>query len=121
MKRVPFWPLQIGGWLAFGVAMALSRVGRYPIDYMIATKLALTAIGFVLSLGLRYLYRRLLRRDPPIARILITTVVASYLVSLLWTAASNLADVWIVTTLIGRTNPIDSVAELFAEIGRAHV
>src|SRR3712207_5004835 len=114
MKRVPFWPLQIGGWLAFGVAMALSRVGRYPIDYMIASKLALTALGFVLSLGLRQLYRRLLRRDPPVTRIVITTVLASYLVSLLWTAAYNVADVQIVTTLIGRTNPIDSVGELFA-------
>jgi hypothetical protein len=56
-----FWPLQLGGWLAFGVAMALSRVGRYPIDYMIATKLALTAIGFVLSLGLSRSYRDALR------------------------------------------------------------
>ncbi len=41
MKRVPFWPLQIGGWLAFGVAMALSRVGRYPIDYMSASFVAI--------------------------------------------------------------------------------
>src|SRR3712207_8937994 len=101
--KLPFWPLQIGGWLAFGVAMALSRLGRYPIDYMVVSKLALTALGFVLSLGLRQLYRRLLRRDPPITRIVITTVAASYLLSLLWTAAYNLADVQIVTTLIGRT------------------
>src|SRR3712207_3016654 len=113
-KRVPFWPLQIGGWLAFGVAMALSRVGRYPIDYMIATKLALTAIGFVLSLGLRQLYRRLLRRDPSISRIVITTVVASYLVSLLWTAAYNLADAPIYEALTYRRLSVDTVAKLFA-------
>src|SRR5918912_1551918 len=112
-KRVPFWPLQISGWLAFGVAMALSRVGRYPIDYMVATKLALTALGFVLSLGLRQLYRRLLRRDPSITRIVITTVVASYLVSLVWTAAYNLIDARIVAAFGLRPVVIDSVAKLF--------
>ena len=112
VTRVPFWPLQIGGWLAFGVAMALSRVGRYPIDYMIATKLALTAIGFVLSLGLRQLYRRLLRRDPSITQVVIATVVASYLVSLPWTAAYNLVDARIIEALGGRSVAIDSVAKL---------
>src|SRR5687767_11259174 len=91
-----FWPLQVGGWLAFGIAMALSRVGRYPIDYMVATKLALTAIGFVLSLGLRQLYRRLLRRDLSLLQMLVVTVVASYLMSLPWTAAYNIVDARIV-------------------------
>ena len=112
--RVPFWPLQIGGWLAFGVAMALSRVGRYPIDYMIATKLALTAMGLVLSLGLRQLYRRLLRRDPSITRIVVTTVVASYLVSLVWTAAYNLADARIYEALTYRRLTVDTISKLFA-------
>jgi two-component system LytT family sensor kinase len=92
--------------------MALSRVGRYPIDYMVATKLALTAIGFVLSLGLRQLYRRLLRRDPSITQVVIATVVASYVVSLPWTAAYNVVDVWIVEAFGGRPVAIDSVAKL---------
>jgi two-component system LytT family sensor kinase len=109
-----FWPLQIGGWLAFGVAMALSRVGRYQIDYMIATKLALMAIGFVLSLGLRQLYRRLLRRDPSIVQIVIATVVASYLVSLPWTAAYNLVDAKIFEALTGRPIAIETVGTLFS-------
>ena len=109
-----FWPLQIGGWLAFGVAMALSRVGRYPIDYMVATKLALTAIGFVLSLGLRQLYRRLLRRDLSVAQMLGITVVASYVLSLPWTAAYNIVDAKIVEALGGRAVPIDSISRLFS-------
>jgi two-component system, LytTR family, sensor kinase len=111
---LPFWPLQIGGWLAFGVAMALSRVGRYPIDYMVATKLALAAIGFVLSLGLRQLYRRLLRRDLSVARMLVITVAASYALSLPWTAAYNIADAKIVEALGGRAVPIDSISRLFS-------
>src|SRR5688500_18802238 len=108
-----FWPLQIGGWLAFGVAMALSRVGRYPIDYMIATKLALMTIGFVLSLGLRQLYRRLLRRDPTIVQIVVATAVASYLVSLPWTAAYNIVDARIVEAFGGRPIAVDTLGELF--------
>jgi two-component system, LytTR family, sensor kinase len=111
-SRNLFWPLQIGGWLAFGVAMALSRVGRYPIDYMIATKLSLTAIGFVLSLGLWQVYRRLLRRDPSILQIVVATAVASYIVSLPWTAAYNLVDARIVAAFDGRPIAIDSVAKL---------
>ncbi len=113
LTRVPFWPLQIAGWLAFGIAMALSRVGRYPIDYMIATKLALMTIGFVLSLGLRQLYRRLLRRDPSIVQIVVVTVVASYLVSLPWTAAYNLVDARIWESQSGRHVAIDTVGKLF--------
>jgi two-component system, LytTR family, sensor kinase len=94
--------------------MALSRVGRYPIDYMIATKLALTAIGFVLSLGLRQLYRRVLRRDPSIVQIVIATAVASYATALPWTAAYNLVDARIVEALTGRPLPIDTLGKLFA-------
>jgi signal transduction histidine kinase len=109
-----FWPLQIGGWLAFGVAMALSRVGRYPIDYMIATKLALTAIGFVLSLGLRELYKRLLRRDPSILQIVFVTAVASYVVSLPWTAAYNVVDAKIVEAFDGRAVPLNGIGRIFA-------
>src|SRR5687768_16149894 len=109
-----FWPLQIGGWLAFGVAMALSRVGRYPIDYMIATKLALMVIGFVLSLGLRQLYRRLLRRDPSIVQIVVATAVASYATALPWTAAYNLVDAKIVELLGGRPIVYDTVGKLFS-------
>jgi two-component system LytT family sensor kinase len=112
--RNRFWPLQIGGWLAFGVAMALSRVGRYPIDYMIATKVALMLLGFVLSLGLRQLYRRLLRRDPSIVQIVVATAVASYVVSLPWTAAYNLVDARIFEALGGRPIVYDTVGKLFS-------
>ncbi|MFN2567209.1 MAG: sensor histidine kinase [Gemmatimonadaceae bacterium] len=94
--------------------MALSRVGRYPIDYMIVTKLALTTIGFVLSLGLRHLYRRLLRRDPSVEQIVVATVVASYLVSLSWTAAYNLVDARIWEALSDRPVAIDTVGKLFS-------
>jgi two-component system LytT family sensor kinase len=87
-----FWPLQIAGWLAFGAAMALSRMGQFPLGYMIATKTALMLLGLVVSLGLRALYRRLLGREMPLGRLIVLATVASYLASFPWTVAYNLAD-----------------------------
>ena len=81
-----FWALQVGGWLAFGVAMALS-MPRYPLEVIVATKGVLTAFGFVTTLGLRSLYSRLPDAGTSPRRILVSSVVASYLASAAWTAA----------------------------------
>src|SRR5262245_22306167 len=85
-----FWVLHAGGWLAYGVAMTLSRIGIYPLTFMIAVKTTLMISGFLLSLLLRYAYRPLIRRGTPLITLLVIAVVASYLVSMIWTAADNL-------------------------------
>jgi two-component system, LytTR family, sensor kinase len=85
-----FWLLHVGGWLAYGVAMALSRVGIYPLDFMLVVKGTLTVSGLLLSLGLRYAYRPLVRRGTPLLSLVIIAVVASYLASMVWTASDNL-------------------------------
>jgi signal transduction histidine kinase len=86
-----FWVLHTGGWLAYGVAMTLSRVGIFPLRYMIVAKAALAAAGFLLSLGLRYAYRPLIRRGTPLVRLVVVAVAASYVASLVWTAFDNLS------------------------------
>ena len=101
-----FWSLQLGGWLAFGVAMALSRLGRYPLDYMVATKGTLAMLGVVVSLGLRAVYRASLRDDASPARIVVVTTVASYALSLPWTAAYNVVDWHIASALLERVSPV---------------
>ena len=98
-----YWPLQLGGWLAFGIAMALSRVSSYPLDYMVATKTVLAASGLVVSLGLRAVYRRYLRESSSLVTVTLLTVGASYLAALPWTAFYNVADAWIAGALLGRT------------------
>lgn len=85
-----FWVLHAGGWLAYGVAMTLSRIGVFPLTFMIVVKATLMISGFLLSLLLRYAYRPLIRRGTPLITLLVIAVVASYLVSMIWTASDNL-------------------------------
>ena len=89
-RQLPsFWLLHIGGWLAYGLAMTLSRIGMLPLRYMIVAKGTLMVTGLVLSLGLRYVYRPLIRRGTPLLALLVVSVIASYVMSLAWTAADN--------------------------------
>lgn len=109
-----FWTLQVVGWIAFGVAMALSRVGRYPIDYMIATKAVLAASGLIVSLGMRMLYRRWLTDSTAINTMIVATVVTSFVASLPWTAFYNIVDAQIVRSLLDRPDfVIRGVGQLF--------
>ena len=104
-RRLPsFWLLHAGGWLAYGLAMALSRIGMFPLRYMIVAKGVLMVNGFVLSLGLRYLYRPLIQRGTPLLVLLAVSVVASYVVSLAWTAADNYLT-YPVTVALGVREP----------------
>lgn len=98
-----FWPLQLAGWLAFGVAMGLSRISSYPLDYMLATKSALAFLGFTVSLGLRVVYRQLLQRELPLSVIIVILVTVSYAAAFPWTAAYNLIDARVYELTTGRT------------------
>jgi two-component system, LytTR family, sensor kinase len=86
---VSFWTLQVGGWLAFGAAMALSRLGTFPLGYMTATKGVLTLTGLVTSLGLRAVYRAMLRRGATAQALVAAALAASCVGSLVWTPTAN--------------------------------
>jgi two-component system, LytTR family, sensor kinase len=90
-----FWTLHIGGWLAYAVAMTFSRIGIYTLGFMIVAKGSLALSGSLISLGLRYFYRPLVRRGTPLVSLVIVAVIASYLASMLWTASDNLLAVWL--------------------------
>ena len=87
--RSLFWPLQLGGWLAFAVAMALSRLGLFPLGFMVVSKAVLAALGLLTTLALRPLYRRLASRAGSPWLALAAALVASYLAALAWTAVYN--------------------------------
>jgi len=109
-----FWRLQVIGWGAYAVAMALSRMGRLPLVYMVATKTMLTALGFVItSVLLRPLYRRALRSEPSLFRVIAITAVSSYGAAMLWTIGDNVFDVPIVYAVLGRTVPYPHGWQLF--------
>ena len=99
-----FWLLHAAGWLAYGLAMTVSRVGMFPLRYMAVSKGMLMVMGFLISLGLRYVYRPLIRRGTPLLVLLVVAVVASYVASVVWTAADNVFD-YPVTLALGVREP----------------
>jgi TRAP-type C4-dicarboxylate transport system permease small subunit len=105
-----FWQLQIVGWLAFGGAMAFSRVGVYPFSYMVVDKAVLAGSGILLTILLRYFYQRLRRRQLSLLHLIIVSAICSYLLALIWTAGHNLAMFWYEAWLQGR--PI-KIARIF--------
>jgi len=83
------------------IAMSLSRVGRFPLPYMVATKGMLASVGLLLTgFMLRPLYRRVLGNEPPVSRVIVVTVVASYAAATLWTIADQVLDVPISRALL---------------------
>ena len=115
IREASFWPLQLGGWLVFGAAMASSRVGRFPWLYMIASKGVMAILGIVLTtLILRPLYRRVLRADPRLATLIIIMVVASYLVATIFTAIHGLIDIQLLRVMV---NPAARLTNVWQVIG----
>src|SRR5882724_3161110 len=58
--------MQVGGWLAFVVALVVTWLGAFPLPRMLWNKLPLIATGFGVTLALRFAYRRFLHRGAPI-------------------------------------------------------
>jgi two-component system, LytTR family, sensor kinase len=56
-KAALFWLLHCGGWGAFGAAMAAWGLSYWAVDDVLANKAVLVATGFLLTLGLRLVYR----------------------------------------------------------------
>ena len=108
-----FWLLHAGGWLAYGVAMAFSRIGMFPLSFMIVVKGILMVSGFALSLALRYAYRPLIRRGTPLLTLVAIAVVASYFVSMVWTAFDNLVAVPVYTAFGARPPVFRNVMQVF--------
>ena len=108
-----FWTLQVLGWAGYFVAMAFSRIGRFPLSYMLAEKLVLALLGVAMSLVLRAILRRLHAAQRSMAAIVITCVVWSYLLAAVWTAAANVLTIPIEAMFLGRTSSYDSVGALF--------
>jgi len=98
-----FWRLQLAGWLAYAATMAISRVGRFPLPYMIASKTLLALLGLLFtSWIMRPLYRKLLPANAPIVRAIAVSAVVSYAVAVLWTASDAALDLYLQRALLGR-------------------
>jgi two-component system, LytTR family, sensor kinase len=113
MPLSSFWTLQLAGWSGFFVAMALSRLGQFPLDYMVVSKGVLTLLGVAASLGLRALLRPMLQQRRPLGQLIATSVVASYLLAAVWTALFQLSSLVTAPLMLGAAVRTPSLAWLF--------
>jgi signal transduction histidine kinase len=112
-REASFWPLQLAGWIAFGAAMASSRIGRFPWAYMIASKSVMTILGIALTAWmLRPLYRRTLRADLGLAALIAIMAVASYVVATVFTATHSLIDIHLVRAMVDSRARITNVWQI---------
>ena len=73
--------------------MAASRVGRFPLPYMMASKVLLAILGLAITSSLlRPIYRRLLPANAPSTRIVLVTSICSYAAAILWTSVDGVVD-----------------------------
>ncbi len=82
MKSRGFWALQIAGWLAFSLALMVPWLGAFPLTRMLWNKLPLIVTGFAVTVGLRFAYRRFLRRGIPIWLLAVAAIAGSWLGSI---------------------------------------
>ena len=88
-----FWKLHIGGWLLYGLGMyqaGVMHLGWYPA---LLHKIPFIGLGFVITLGLRALYKRLWNQRLSFSQIVVLALVCSYLFAQLWAACFN-ATLW---------------------------
>jgi LytS/YehU family sensor histidine kinase len=101
-----FWTLHIGGWLGYALSQYLGALVYEKVSgYFVVIAIAAVG-GFLFSLELRYIYRRLWTRSP---RVIIAGVLIScYLFALLWRVIINGA--WM---LIAPDMEMRSILEIF--------
>jgi len=86
-----FWTLHIGGWLAYALSQYLGTLlydTKYEHMQGYTTVIGIAAIsGFLLSLELRYIYRRLWSRSPRVT--VGVALLSCYLFALVWRVIIN--------------------------------
>ncbi|MFC7050309.1 sensor histidine kinase [Emcibacter nanhaiensis] len=89
-KESIFWLLQVTGWIAFCAIRTLNGYahGRDP-EYFYATLFG-TLGGFIITLGLRYIYQKLRQVSPPPVTMLLSVTTAVVIGSLIFSTV----EVW---------------------------
>lgn len=84
-----FWKLHIGGWLLYGLGMYLAgAVVLGPWDALLH-KIPFITLGFVLTLLLRRLYKRVWNRSLNFPQLVVRAILYSFLFSQIWAACFN--------------------------------
>ncbi|MDX1517399.1 MAG: histidine kinase [Woeseiaceae bacterium] len=82
-----FWALNIAGWLGYGIAAWLGALAHEKPESYVAVIVATALMGFVATVAMRYLYRRVWSR--PVLVVAGVMLVTCYVVAFPWRWASN--------------------------------
>ncbi|MFH0761247.1 MAG: histidine kinase [Bacteroidota bacterium] len=87
-----FWFFQVFGWIGFAITDVLINKSYYlsSIESSL-TWLTAISIGFILTLGLRLIYKYIYRNHPGLLSVALLTIAGSFFGSLLWYFSRNLA------------------------------
>jgi two-component system, LytTR family, sensor kinase len=92
-RTAAFWTLHVGGWSAYAISQYLGTLlydAKYEHMTGYLSVIVIAAIsGFLLSLELRYIYRRLWTRPPRV--IIVVALLSCYLFALVWRVIINSA------------------------------
>jgi signal transduction histidine kinase len=83
-----FWILNIGGWASYAVAALLGAVAHEKPESYFAVVVAISVVGFFMSLVMRSIYRHLWHKPPAI--LAMGTLGTSYVFALGWRWLHNL-------------------------------
>jgi signal transduction histidine kinase len=88
MERSPtgWWPLQVGGWLLFAVAMSIGRASEWPAAVILLIEWPFALLGFGTTLLLDRAFARLSIGELTSARTLGLVILGSWLAAMVWTA-----------------------------------
>lgn len=93
LKQPGFWFFQISGWLFFAVAMKLYFSDRGVADLLKFYQFFnFYLIGFLLTSGLRLVYKQIFRKDKPVLLIVVTIIISSAILMLLLAFFDGLAN-----------------------------
>ena len=82
-----FWVLNVAGWSGYVLTAYLGALAHEKPDSYIAVIVAIAFLGFLLTIPMRLLYRRLWQRSP--VAIAVGIIVTCYLLALGWRWFSN--------------------------------
>jgi len=95
-KTALFWTLQVLGWGAYGISMFLGALPHFPTAMLaLIHKAIFVGFGLIISLILRFIYKRMWQRAYSFPAITITAIISSYLFGLVWAACFNVARWWL--------------------------
>jgi two-component system, LytTR family, sensor kinase len=104
--------LQFGGWLAVGALLVAVRAGVVPLEFMIGVKTVFVALGFLITLGLRRIYRHLLRQGSALPHVIVASIACSGIAAVAWTIPYNLFLAAAAPWYLGVPYPMESARQL---------